>query len=161
MGTLRHSRRLALACATLVTLIAWACAGPASPSPERPSVAPQSVAPSSTAPSASASAPAELVVGGDRPVTVQVPASYDASRPAPLLIVLHGYTGSGQEIDDYFGVASVAEARGFVYASPDGTIDTDGNRFWNATDACCNFDRRWRRRRGVPHRPSSPTSRRS
>ena len=140
MGTLRHSRRLALACATVVTLIAGACAGPASPSAERPSVAPQSAAPSSPAPSASASAPAGLVVGGDRPVTVQVPASYDASRPAPLLILLHGYTLSGQDIDAYFDVASEAEARGFVYAFPDGTFDSDGNRFWNATDACCDFD---------------------
>ena len=23
---------------------------------------------------------------------------------------------------------------------PDGTMDAIGNRFWNATDACCNFD---------------------
>ncbi len=33
-----------------------------------------------------------------------------------------------------------ADARHFLYAHPDGTIDTTGNRFWNATDACCNFD---------------------
>ncbi len=92
-------------------------------------------------PAAGASSPAELVVGGDRPVTVHVPASYDASRPAPLLILLHGYTGSGDENVAYFGLAAAAEQHGFVYAAPDGTIDGDGNRFWNATDACCNFDR--------------------
>ncbi len=38
--------------------------------------------------------------------------------------------------------AAAAPQGGFVYATPDGTIDGDGNRFWNATDACCNFDRR-------------------
>ena len=70
-----------------------------------------------------------------------MPASYDASRPAPLLILLHGYTGSGEEIDANFGVAAAANERGIVYATPDGTKDSDGNRFWNATDACCNFDR--------------------
>ncbi len=84
---------------------------------------------------------AELVVGGDRPVTVHVPASYDASRPAPLVILLHGYTGSGQGTDGYFQLAPAADARGFVYAYPDGTIDSDGERFWNATNACCNFDK--------------------
>jgi polyhydroxybutyrate depolymerase len=93
-------------------------------------------------PSPTASSSAELVVGGDRPVTVHVPASYDPSRPAPLLILLHGYTADGHDIDDYFGLAAEAEERGFVYATPDGTRDSDGNRFWNATDACCNFDGR-------------------
>ena len=33
----------------------------------------------------------------------------------------------------------LAEARGFLYCYPDGTIDRWGNRFWNATDACCDF----------------------
>ena len=97
----------------------------------------------SVAPSAGAITPAitpaGLVVGGDRPVTVHVPASYDASRPAPLLLVLHGFTGSGDEMVDYFKLAAAAEKAGFVYAAPDGTKDSNGDRFWNATDACCNF----------------------
>jgi polyhydroxybutyrate depolymerase len=90
-------------------------------------------------PSAVASADAGLVVGGERPVTVHVPASYDPATPAPLLILLHGYTSSGAGIQDYFDVADAAERLGFVYAAPDGTVDADGNQFWNATDACCNF----------------------
>ena len=97
-----------------------------------------SVAPSAGAISP-AITPAGLVVGGDRPVTVHVPASYDASRPAPLLLVLHGFTGSGDEMVDYFKLADAAEKAGFVYAAPDGTKDSNGDRFWNATDACCNF----------------------
>ena len=57
------------------------------------------------------------------------------------MILLHGYTGSGQGQDEYFQLAPAADARGYVYAYPDGTIDSNGNRFWNATDACCNFDK--------------------
>ncbi len=34
---------------------------------------------------------------------------------------------------------SEAEKRGLLYAVPDGTTDTRGDRFWNATAACCNF----------------------
>ena len=30
--------------------------------------------------------------------------------------------------------------RGFLYAYPDGTVYSVGNHFWNATDACCDFD---------------------
>jgi polyhydroxybutyrate depolymerase len=74
-------------------------------------------------------------------VTVHVPASYVASGPAPLLLLLHGYSSRGAEIDGYFGLAAAADERGFVTATPEGRIDDQGNRFWNATDACCNFDR--------------------
>lgn len=76
--------------------------------------------------------------GGDRPVRVKVPATYDSATPAPLLILLHGYTASGAIQNGYFGLESVALESGFVYAYPDGTIDSTGERFWNATDACCD-----------------------
>ena len=33
----------------------------------------------------------------------------------------------------------LSDQYGFLYAYPDGTIDSVGQRFWNATDACCNF----------------------
>ena len=125
-----------LAFATIVSLIGPACAGAASSSV--PSPTPES--PSPSAPSRTATPLAELVVGGDRPVTVHLPASYDASRPAPLVILLHGYGSSGLGTDDYFRLARAADARGYVYAYPDGTIDSNYNRFWNATDACCDFD---------------------
>ena len=87
-----------------------------------------------------ASRVADVVVGGARPVTIHVPAGYDANRPAPLLIVLHGYSSSGKGHDAYFHLGEAAMQRGFLYAYPDGTVDSSGNHFWNATDACCDFD---------------------
>jgi polyhydroxybutyrate depolymerase len=92
-----------------------------------------------TNPSPSATAGSrEIVVGGDRPVTVQLPE--DKTAPAPLLIVLHGFGSSGREHESYFHFSRLAAARGVVYAHPDGTPDSEGNRFWNATDACCDFE---------------------
>jgi polyhydroxybutyrate depolymerase len=138
------SQRIGRIVVALLTLNAMpaACADQA-PSAGAPSSLPPSsaVMPSATAspPAASASPAADLVVGGARPVTVHIPASYDPARPAPMLILLHGFTASGEEVDSYFNLGPAAEARGFVYAYPDGTFDADGNRFWNATDACCNF----------------------
>jgi polyhydroxybutyrate depolymerase len=79
------------------------------------------------------------VIGGDRPVTVHVPASYISGTAAPLVILLHGYAASGALQDLYFGMTAVSDARGFLYAFPDGTVDADGKRFWNATDACCDL----------------------
>src|SRR5438552_1413322 len=83
----------------------------------------------------------DMLVGGDRPVTVHVPASYEPGKPAPLLILLHAYGSTGSGHDRYFPVGAAAAERGFLYAYPDGTTDTSGNRFWSSKDACCDFDR--------------------
>jgi polyhydroxybutyrate depolymerase len=79
------------------------------------------------------------IIGGDRPVTVHVPSGYQDSVPAPLLILLHGYSVNGDVEEVYLQLAPVADEKGFLYAHPDGTGDKMGNYFWNATDACCNF----------------------
>lgn len=84
----------------------------------------------------------DVTVGGERPVVVRVPASYDPDVPAPLLLVLHGYGGNGAAIDSYFNFRPLADLHGFLLAHPSGTVDGGGAGFWNATDACCNFDRR-------------------
>ena len=116
-------------------------AGPGSTSPPSGGCRPRQRLPwPDKRPPAIASQAEDILVGGDRPVAVQVPAGYDPDRPAPLLIVLHGYGSSGRDHDAYFHLGQAAAQRGFLYLYPDGTFDSGGNRFWNATDACCDFD---------------------
>ena len=43
-----------------------------------------------------ASAVAQTVDAGRGEVPVHVPSSYDATAPAPLIVLLHGYTSSGE-----------------------------------------------------------------
>ncbi len=76
---------------------------------------------------------------GDVPVAI--PDSYDESTPAPLIILLHGYTSSGAGQDAYFQVSPLADDYGFLFVAPDGMKEAGGqeNRFWNASDACCHF----------------------
>ncbi len=74
-----------------------------------------------------------------RTFTVVVPKSYNPTTPAPLIVALHGYTSSGQQAQEFFGLQAQAEKRGFITAYPDGTKDANGQPFWNATDSCCNF----------------------
>ena len=74
-----------------------------------------------------------------RPFTVEVPNSYSGSTPAPLLVVLHGYTSSSTNMKALFDFASIADERGFLSVYANGTKDLQGNPFWNATNACCNF----------------------
>lgn len=76
---------------------------------------------------------------GELPVTV--PANYDAATPAPLIVLLHGYTSSGAGQDSYMGFSAIADKYGFLLVAPDGDKEGGGdeNRFWNASPACCNF----------------------
>jgi len=76
--------------------------------------------------------------GGARPVSLYVPSGYRATSPAPLLVLLHGYGASGSLQELYLGIKQHAEQRGFLYAYPDGTVDSDKRRFWNASE-CCDF----------------------
>jgi polyhydroxybutyrate depolymerase len=85
--------------------------------------------------------PSPLVAA--RPYAEMVGAGYDPGTPTPLVILLHGYGASGFLQNIYFGLGLLTETRTFLYAYPDGTPDTDGQLFWNATDACCgDADRR-------------------
>ena len=76
---------------------------------------------------------------GSRPFKLQVPTAYTKSKPAPLIIALHGYTSTGADTEKYLKLGPVADARGILYVAPDGSLDNNGLQFWNATPACCNF----------------------
>lgn len=79
--------------------------------------------------------------GGDRPVPVfRVPSGYDPKKPAPLVLVLHGYGAGGVLQNAYFGLGAIADEMGFFLVAPDGTVDSKKSRFWNAVDTCCDFD---------------------
>ena len=85
-------------------------------------------------------AQADIVIDlGRGPVAVRVPPSYDPDVPTPLVFLLHGYGGNGDWQESYFQFLPLADEYGFLYLHPNGTVDQQGNRFWNATDACCDF----------------------
>ncbi len=80
---------------------------------------------------------ADLVAA--RPYDLFVPTGLPASTPAPLIVLLHGYGASGELQATYFNLRTAAQDSGVLVALPDGLVDGIGRRFWNATDACCNF----------------------
>jgi len=86
--------------------------------------------------------PADHVFGGARPVQVlRVPSGYDPGKPAPLVVVLHGYGATGTAQSLFFNLGSIADESGFFLVAPEGTTDANGRQFWNATDLCCDFGR--------------------
>lgn len=74
----------------------------------------------------------------ERPYDVTTPSKYDPNVPTPLVLLLHGYTATAKIQDGYFLMSALAEQKGFLLALPDGTVNSVGENFWNATDACCD-----------------------
>ncbi len=61
---------------------------------------------------------------------VHVPVARRAGLPVVLL--LHGYSSSGAAQSRYFDLDSAVEGRGFILAKPDGTLNAQGQRYWNS-----------------------------
>jgi len=80
-------------------------------------------------------------LGGTRPAEVYLPPDYDAATPAPLVVLLHGYSADGGYEDLYLGFHAQATEAGFIAVVPDGTLNSAGLHYWNADPAwCCNFE---------------------
>lgn len=86
-----------------------------------------------------AGAPLPSTVGPEeRPARVIWPTDWDAVTPIPLVVLLHGFTASSIVQDAYWKLSNHSRRNGYVLLLPDGTEDRDGNKFWNATPACCD-----------------------
>lgn len=71
------------------------------------------------------------VGGHDRTYRLYLPAREPAS--APLVVVLHGYSGSGRQVERDYGWDELADSGGFAVAYPDGL-----DRAWNVDgETCC------------------------
>ncbi len=84
---------------------------------------------------------AQTIDAGRGELPVHVPSGYDSEAPAPLILLLHGYTASGTQQDAYFNLSGLVDDYGFILVAPDGTEEASErrSRFWNASSSCCNF----------------------
>jgi polyhydroxybutyrate depolymerase len=79
--------------------------------------------------------------GRRRTYRIYVPASLPEHRPVPLLVALHGGTGSGLQFEINSGFDVLAEAHRFIVVYPDG-IEIGGTsilahgRVWNGGRCC-------------------------
>jgi polyhydroxybutyrate depolymerase len=86
--------------------------------------------------------PDQYRFGGDRPVYLEVPSTYDHAVPTPLVFLLHGYSANAFVQTRVLGFEGFAEAHGVLFVAPDGMPDDLGLQAWNATDACCGVGAR-------------------
>ncbi|MEM9387421.1 MAG: PHB depolymerase family esterase [Pseudomonadota bacterium] len=75
-------------------------------------------------------------------VALRLPTAFDGVTPLPLVLSLHGYGNDGDEQQALFDLLPQTDTQGLMVATPDGEADLFGQRFWNATDACCDLFRR-------------------
>ena len=75
----------------------------------------------------------------NRPAALVAPFDADPSKPLPLVIVLHGYESNVWADTQYLGLIPRILLDRFMLLLPNGARDGEGNRFWNATDFCCDF----------------------
>jgi polyhydroxybutyrate depolymerase len=83
-------------------------------------------------------APAARGLVDARPYVMREPSHHAAL--APLVVALHGRGGNAANLERSLGLRELGDENGFYLALPEGTRGGDGATFWNATDACCNFD---------------------
>ncbi len=126
-----------LAPLTVLALGFAACGDPPSPGAAIDAAGDGGLAVDAAVDAAPYDGPSPLVV--DRPYDLYVPTGYQAGTPTPLVVMLHGYSATAALQEVFFQLRSTAEAQGFLYARPEGTVGPGGLRFWNATDACCDF----------------------
>lgn len=91
--------------------------------------------------SALAQTPGDVTTIGPvgRPALIKLPASQRHQKKRPLLLVLHGYNMDAQVMDNFVQASAAATALNAYLVMPNGRVNPEGKRFWDATDACCNF----------------------
>lgn len=72
------------------------------------------------------------VDGRERTYRLYRPASVDLTDPVPLVVMLHGAAGNGQQAEESYGWTEQADRGRFVVAFPDGI-----KRAWAASELCC------------------------
>lgn len=56
----------------------------------------------------------------------------------PLIVSLHGFGGNAADHSRYFPLHERVNSHGFALLLPNGIPNSEGSRFWNPTDECCD-----------------------
>jgi polyhydroxybutyrate depolymerase len=80
-----------------------------------------------------------LVEGRRRHYLLHAPPGEAGRTPRPLVLVLHGHSGTPDQLVDLSGMSALADREGFLVAYPEGTRWGRGSpRSWNA-GSCCGY----------------------
>jgi polyhydroxybutyrate depolymerase len=66
-----------------------------------------------------------------REYRLYVPNTYSPGTAVPLVFNLHGYTSNNVQQEFYGDFRPIADTANFIIVHPNGTLDGNGDRFWN------------------------------
>ena len=80
---------------------------------------------------------AQTINVGRGDIQVRVPSAINTESKPALVVLLHGYSHTGQLRESEWKFGDLVEDYGFALAYPDGTRESGGdqNTFWNASKA--------------------------
>jgi polyhydroxybutyrate depolymerase len=82
-----------------------------------------------------------LVSGGvERSYQLVVPASYDGSKPFPIVFGLHSLTVDYRIVPGMSGFGDMSSEYDFIGVSPSGRLNETGLPYWNAAPTADNYD---------------------
>ena len=76
----------------------------------------------------------------DPPARLRLPSTLKSEERVPLLVVLHGFGVSSSLLIAKAALNQVADAKKFAYLAPEGSRDSLGRTFWNASPSCCDLE---------------------
>jgi len=125
-------RLLAGMAAVLLLAACGSAGGSHDPSVLVPGAAPTSTAAAGCAPAkphaAGDSTAVLTTAAGGRSYVLHVPPSYDGQSRLPLVLLFHGFGGTGRSMLDYSGFGAVADRHHYVVVAPEGQGTP---QFWN------------------------------
>jgi polyhydroxybutyrate depolymerase len=68
------------------------------------------------------------------------PALYNGTVAVPLVINFHGYSSNNFEQEFYGSFKAIADTANFLVVLPNGTLDNQGNRYWNTFNGSASVD---------------------
>jgi polyhydroxybutyrate depolymerase len=78
--------------------------------------------------------------GLTREYLLYIPAVYNGNTAVPVVFNLHGYTSNNLAQAFYGDFRPIADTANFLVVHPNGTLDGQGNRFWNTFLGNSNVD---------------------
>lgn len=84
-------------------------------------------------------AESEYVDAGRGNVRVVRPSDFDPSEPLPLIVLLHAFGYSAEFEESYLQFSDQVDSQRFILCLPNGSRNLTLQRYWNATDACCDI----------------------
>lgn len=84
--------------------------------------------------------PPPTTLGGKRPAQLYLPKTYDGNQALPVVLAMAGYDNTAVDLDEWLQLRQRVDSDNFALILADGSTDTAGAPFWNATDTCCDYD---------------------